>query len=227
MLCMPVSYLHPAAQLFQLAPTLWVIDLSATTCHIKYTFLSLCQFFSWENRQNMKNTWSSTFLYDMKIAADGYYRCANIILIELQESPLAVKLCCLQKLTSLQNWTVAFHCSLACDSSCLLLDSTLILVWRWRVCLESCVASGSLLFEPHVAHCCNDALFIKVQRGQLQLVSGKITNILNGFGLNAPLASVIKIINLQSIHLLSEKVLCVFFFKVHINPTQVLFIWVQ
>ena len=27
------------------APTLWFIDLTVTTCHIQYTFLSLCQFF--------------------------------------------------------------------------------------------------------------------------------------------------------------------------------------
>ena len=28
------------------APTLWFIDLTVATCHIQYTFLSLCQLFS-------------------------------------------------------------------------------------------------------------------------------------------------------------------------------------
>ena len=27
-------------------PTLWFIDLTVATCHIQYTFLSFCQFFS-------------------------------------------------------------------------------------------------------------------------------------------------------------------------------------
>ena len=36
------------------APTLWFIDLAVATCHIQYSFLSLCQFFSQENGQNMK-----------------------------------------------------------------------------------------------------------------------------------------------------------------------------
>ena len=35
-------------------PTLWFIDLPVATCHIQYTFLSFCQFFSWENEQNTK-----------------------------------------------------------------------------------------------------------------------------------------------------------------------------
>ena len=34
-------------------PTLWFIDLTVATCHIQYTFLSLCQFCLQENRQNM------------------------------------------------------------------------------------------------------------------------------------------------------------------------------
>ena len=37
-----------------MAPTLWFIDLILVTCHIQYTFLGLCQFFSWENGQNTK-----------------------------------------------------------------------------------------------------------------------------------------------------------------------------
>ena len=36
------------------APTLWFIDLTVATCHIQYTFLSLCQFVSRENGQNRK-----------------------------------------------------------------------------------------------------------------------------------------------------------------------------
>ena len=36
------------------APTLWFMDLTVATCHIQYMFLSLCEFFSQENRQNTK-----------------------------------------------------------------------------------------------------------------------------------------------------------------------------
>ena len=36
------------------APTLWFIDLTVATCHIRYTFLSLCKFFSRENGQNTR-----------------------------------------------------------------------------------------------------------------------------------------------------------------------------
>ena len=36
------------------APTLWFIDVTIATCHVRYTFLSLCQFFSRENGQNTK-----------------------------------------------------------------------------------------------------------------------------------------------------------------------------
>ena len=47
-------YLHPAAQFFRV-PTMWSIDLTVATCHIHYTFLSLCRFFfTTENGQNTK-----------------------------------------------------------------------------------------------------------------------------------------------------------------------------
>ena len=36
------------------APMLWFIDLTVTTCHIQYTFLSLCQCFTRENGQNTR-----------------------------------------------------------------------------------------------------------------------------------------------------------------------------
>ena len=36
------------------APTLWFVNLTVATCHIQYTFLSLCQFFSRQNGQNTK-----------------------------------------------------------------------------------------------------------------------------------------------------------------------------
>ena len=36
------------------APTLWFIALTVATCHIQYTFLSLCPFFARENGQNTK-----------------------------------------------------------------------------------------------------------------------------------------------------------------------------
>ena len=52
------------------APTLWFIDLTVPTCHIQYTFLSLCQhFFFTTERTKHENTRLS---YDMKMAADGY-----------------------------------------------------------------------------------------------------------------------------------------------------------
>ena len=42
------------------APTLWFIDLTVATCHIQYTFMSLCQFFffffSRENGTKHENT---------------------------------------------------------------------------------------------------------------------------------------------------------------------------
>ena len=67
---------------------LWFMDLSVATFHIQYTFLSLCQLFvvvvvvvvalfcfvfSRENGQNTTNTRSPPFLYDTKMAADGYW----------------------------------------------------------------------------------------------------------------------------------------------------------
>ena len=36
------------------AHTLWFINLTVATCHIQYTFLSLCQFVSRENGQNTR-----------------------------------------------------------------------------------------------------------------------------------------------------------------------------
>ena len=36
------------------ALTLWLIDVTVATCHIQYTFLSLCQFVSRENRRKTK-----------------------------------------------------------------------------------------------------------------------------------------------------------------------------
>ena len=36
------------------APTLWFIDPTDATCHVQYTFLNLCQFFSQENGQKTK-----------------------------------------------------------------------------------------------------------------------------------------------------------------------------
>ena len=35
-------------------PTLWFINPTVTTCHIQYTFLSLCHFFFQEKTDNMK-----------------------------------------------------------------------------------------------------------------------------------------------------------------------------
>ena len=58
--CLSINALHTCVYIYiwQLssfrAPKLWFIDLTVTTCHIQYTFLSLCQFISQENRQNMK-----------------------------------------------------------------------------------------------------------------------------------------------------------------------------
>ena len=55
MLCAPLFIIIYIRQLSSFrAPTLWLIDLTVATCHIQYTFLSLCQFFSRENGQNTK-----------------------------------------------------------------------------------------------------------------------------------------------------------------------------
>ena len=55
------------------APTLWFIDPTVTTCHIQYTFLSLCQvMFFKRKRTKHENTRSPTFSYDTKMAIDGY-----------------------------------------------------------------------------------------------------------------------------------------------------------
>ena len=47
-------YIYIQQLSFFRVPMLWFIDLIVTTCHIQYTFLSLCQFFSRENGQNTK-----------------------------------------------------------------------------------------------------------------------------------------------------------------------------
>ena len=39
---------------------MWFIDLTVATCHIQYTFLSLCQFVSRENGQNTIRKWPPT-----------------------------------------------------------------------------------------------------------------------------------------------------------------------
>ena len=49
---------------------LWFIDMTVATCHIQYTFLSLCQFFH-ETKQEKSQ--SPPFLYHTKMAADSYY----------------------------------------------------------------------------------------------------------------------------------------------------------
>ena len=64
MLCAPVF-------IFTSGSTLWFIDLTVATCHIQYTFLSLCQCFSRENGQNMRSR-SPLSSYVTKMAADGY-----------------------------------------------------------------------------------------------------------------------------------------------------------
>ena len=53
------------------APMLWFIDLTVVTCHIQYTFLSLCQYVSRENGQNTKIL-GPPFSYDTKMSADVY-----------------------------------------------------------------------------------------------------------------------------------------------------------
>ena len=55
MLCAPVFIIIYIRQLNPFRPpTLWFINLAVATCHIQYTFLSLCQFFLRENGE--KNT---------------------------------------------------------------------------------------------------------------------------------------------------------------------------
>ena len=46
------------------APTLWFIDLTIATCHIQYTFLTLCQnIFSQENGKTQKFSKSAIFIW--------------------------------------------------------------------------------------------------------------------------------------------------------------------
>ena len=54
MLCTPGFTYSRQLSSFNRAPTLWFIDLTVATCHIRYTFLSLCQLFSGENGQKTK-----------------------------------------------------------------------------------------------------------------------------------------------------------------------------
>ena len=55
MLCMPAWVYIYIQQLSSFrVPTLWFINLTVTTCHIRCTFLSLCKCFSWENGLNTK-----------------------------------------------------------------------------------------------------------------------------------------------------------------------------
>ena len=44
------------------APTLWLIDLTVATCHIQYTFLSLCQFFHEKMDKTLKYSKSAIFV---------------------------------------------------------------------------------------------------------------------------------------------------------------------
>ena len=45
------------------APTLWFIDLTVATCHIQYTFLSLCQFFHEKTDKIRKYSKSAIFVW--------------------------------------------------------------------------------------------------------------------------------------------------------------------
>ena len=69
MLCVPV-FIFTSSSSALLGRLLWFIDLTVATCHIQYTFLSLCQFFSQENGQNTKI---------LKVA-DNYYTFKALIL---------------------------------------------------------------------------------------------------------------------------------------------------
>ena len=44
-------------------PTLWFIYLIVTTCHIQYTFLSLCQFFHKKTDKTWKHLKSTIFVW--------------------------------------------------------------------------------------------------------------------------------------------------------------------
>ena len=54
MLCTPVFILR--------VPMLWFIDMTVTTCHIQYTFLSLRQFVSRETDKTQKYQKSAIFI---------------------------------------------------------------------------------------------------------------------------------------------------------------------
>ena len=45
------------------APTLWFIDLTVATCHIQYTFLSLCQLFCFHEKTNKTRKYSKSAIF--------------------------------------------------------------------------------------------------------------------------------------------------------------------
>ena len=54
------------------APMLWFIDLTVASCHIQYTFLSLCQYCFHKKTDKTWKYSSPPFSYDTKMAADDY-----------------------------------------------------------------------------------------------------------------------------------------------------------
>ena len=68
-----------------MAPKLWFMDLTVATCHIRYIFLSLCQFFSRLKRPKHVNTRSPPFLSAILLSAQStnierQEKCASIFI---------------------------------------------------------------------------------------------------------------------------------------------------
>ena len=119
------AHLHVYIYIRQLgsfrAPTLQFINLTVATCHIQYTFLSLCQFVSRENGQNTKNTRSPPFSHDIKMAPDGLL---GVQSINTESAPLRPYLhlnsllpCLSDDTTTVQSSTRTQSCS---QKTCLL-----------------------------------------------------------------------------------------------------------
>ena len=86
-LCVSVFMYHPEAQSALLGCPRWgykIINLTVATCHIQYTFLSLCQFFSRENGQTQKYSKSAIFVWYKK----GHRRLLGVQSIDPERTSL-------------------------------------------------------------------------------------------------------------------------------------------
>ena len=77
-----INALHDCVYIFYSsfrASMLWFIDLTVATCHIQYTFSEFTAIFLTRKLTKQENTRRRLFLYDTKMAADGYWARAQSI----------------------------------------------------------------------------------------------------------------------------------------------------